>query len=130
MRNDNVKPSYALVLMDETKYYHMREGDERYIKQIFQTYLYDQNEYTYCCELTPSHWLEPVYTSIVFADDTPDDIRDELDSLYCYEGKEGYYMHVSAVKGYVGRNPGNHHVYGEAEDMDEAREYYQGNWVL
>ncbi len=130
MRNDNVKPQFRLVAIDETKSYDLPPGDSRWITQILQTYVYDQHEYTYLCELTPSHYLEPVYTSIVFAPDTPDDVREELQKLYECCAYEGTYLHVSYVRFYVEQHPNRHDVYGEAESMDEAREYYQGNWVL
>jgi hypothetical protein len=115
--------------MDETKWYNLGD-DAVWIKQIVNTYVYNQNEYTYCCEMTPSHWLEPVYTSIVVNDDTPDDIREDLYDKYGNTSYEGCYMHVSAVKAHVEKNPKMHDVYGEAESIDDAREYYQGNYVL
>lgn len=125
-----MKPNFCLVALDETRHYNLGD-DAKHIKQILNTYVYDQHEYTYCCEITPSHYLEPVYTAIVFADDISDDLRDELQDRYGYEqSSEGFYMHVRSVRSYVAKHTDRHHVYGEAESLDDAREFYQGNCVL
>lgn len=130
MRNDDVKPNFCLVIFDEMRFYNIAPDDAKWIKAIWQSYVYDQNEYTYCCELTPSHYLEPVYTSIELVDDAPDELRDELDGKYCGEPTEPSYRHVAGLKAYVEKHPHRHHVHGEADSLDEAREYYQGNHVL
>lgn len=112
---------FHAVALDETRYCRIDAADAPYIDRIFGVYVYDAAEYTYCCELMPSHWLEPVYTTVHCKPDTPDDIREALQEKYAHCGMDGYYMHVRSV-------PTTERVrYGKADSIDDVREYYQGN---
>lgn len=131
MRNDNVKPNWYCVAIDETKFWNLDPEDVPFIKQIYGVYTYDASTYTYCCELTPSYWLNFIENSFVFNPDTPEEIRDCILEKYACAGGEGFYQHVSDVKAISLR-----HHYGESEDEGEdrgeaeVREYYQSNPVF
>lgn len=112
------------IYLDETRHYNIAAEDRPFIEKIIGVYVLDTNEHTYCCEITPSHWCEHVYDSVVTTYDTPDDVRDRLDEQYAHCGSDGMYLHVSSVD----RLPTDQkRTYGVCEDLDEAREYFQGN---
>lgn len=109
-----------------TEYYTIENKDKPFIKQIIAIYFYDAESHTYCCEITPSYLLENLSGDIIFSDDCPDDIKDELLNKYIYSQEwDDAYMHCSDVKSIK-----NQHHYGPAENSDEVREYYQGNPVF
>lgn len=127
MRNDNVAPDFRAVAYDETRYYQIDLEDKPLIKSIWGVYLYNKNEYTYCCELTPSYSMEPLYTYIIYQDDLSEDQIDRLDNKYAHEGMEHVYRHVSDVNHYVDSNPKLSASYGPADNQDEVIEYWAGN---
>ena len=90
---------FYAVAFDETKDYNIDPSDKRYIKAIFGVYIFDKNSHTYAAELTPSYWLEPVYTTIDFTDSDLE-MRDHLDQKYAHEGMEGMYVHVHTLDAY------------------------------
>jgi hypothetical protein len=116
-----------IVSLDETQYYSIAEEDKPFIEKIIQIYLFDRNERTYCCELTPSYYLDPVYADVYVKEGTPDDIRDALYEKYCFEPSEGSYYHCGAIEGIPADRK---YQFGEVETMDEAREDAQANWRL
>jgi hypothetical protein len=126
----DIVPDFHAVAIKETGYYRIDPEDAPFIKDIFQTYVFDMNERTFCCEITPSYSLEPVYTSVEFTTDTPDEVRERLSEKYECEPSDHSYMHCSRVQGYIKAHPDRHHHYGEGESLDEAREFYQGNHVI
>lgn len=132
---NETKVKINVIAMDETQYYNIAEEDRPHIKQILGVYLYQPDVRTFCCELTPSYWLEPLYTTIIFADhvygEGPDDVADndlmdELDNKYAHEPMEGCYVHCRVIKARPFA-PLEHIEGGEFESEEEAREYYQGN---
>ena len=62
---EDVKPDFRYVKIDETQHWN-----ESFIRglgkgtKLIATYVYDASEHTYCCELTPSHFLRYVGTEI------------------------------------------------------------------
>lgn len=132
MRNDNVKPDWWCIALDETGYWSIDEADRPYIEKIVGVYFYDANEYTYCCEITPSYFLRSLGSSIWFTSDTPDDKREELDVKYReHESYDDHYMHVRAVKGIPEDRKHHFGTLDDAEPEDNqedcVREYYSGN---
>ena len=112
----------SAVALDETRYYNLAEADKRLIKAIKSVYIYDRDERTFCCEITPSYWLEYLYTFVECTDDADDDTRDRLDETYCHEPTDGCYMHCSAVERMTEAKD-----CGEFESFEDAREHLQGN---
>lgn len=95
-------------------------------------YMYDTEQYTYCCELTPSHWLEPLYRNVSFQDDISDERREELLEDWGFvTAEDAHYQHASRVK------PA-HLADHSKDDPDETpqevwnswRESWQGNCPL
>lgn len=139
-----VKP--VLVALDETRYYNIKEDDKPFIKEILGIYLLNRGEVTYCCEVTPSYWLEYVSTAVVLNE--PDasedhDLLSELDERYAHEGGDDCYMHASRIDAFIDKHLplkdwrvwiGEEETPTEdrtkEEIMEDVREYVQGNCPL
>jgi len=81
-----------LILLDETKGW--RDDIKEACGKIFTPYMYDENQHTYCCEVTPSYTLYPLPS---FAEN---EISDEMQENLMdgdNENREPIYMHVSTV---------------------------------
>ena len=92
VKNKAKRTDFRLVKIDETK--HWREDIAVACGRIFGVYLYNKNEHSYCCELTPSYTLIPLYSYA--ENEITDEIAEELmngDSL-C---NDVTYVHVSSV---------------------------------
>jgi hypothetical protein len=95
-----------VVGIDVTDNYFLDPGDEADIIKIVDVFLYDEARATYCCELTPSFYLEYQYTNIEFAERFYGDVeteeiarrKDELYQKYAYVPTDNCYMHCSDVK--------------------------------
>ena len=125
--NPAIPTDYWCLCLDQTPYYTIPPDEVPFIEKIVGIYFYDASSRTYCCESTPSYWLEYIGDSVYFRPDTPDEKREELQEKYETCGGENCYMHCSDID----RLPAeqlNH--YGTAENLDEVREYYQGNPVF
>jgi len=145
MRNNidtenKIVPDFRLVAVDETEYYSI-PSELSEIKKIYGVYLVDFNSHTYCCELTPSLWLDHLYNTFTVDDSVNDcELLEEIDSWLREVEGSSFYAHVSFVekdyrfsiiesypfteqqiKDYLSGEV----VYGELEE--EVREYYQGN---
>ena len=107
--------------LDVTQYYYNLPPE---VKAIRECYAYDPESATHLCELTPSHYLVHLYTDTECTAETDDDRREELQALYCYQGSEDIYMHVSDVRKLRTVDA------GDFETMDDAREHLCGNWVV
>ena len=88
--------AYAVAL-NETEYYNIDAADRRFIERIDGVYVFDRNEHTHCCELTPSYFLIYAYTCIVFTADADDAARDDLQDKYAYQPSDDIYMHCHTV---------------------------------
>ena len=117
---------WRTVALDVTGHCDFSEGDRDYVKGIYDVYMYDHNERTFCCELTPSYYLVHLYTTIVFVDNIRDATRERLDETYCHIPTDDCYMHVSSVE----RIKVGVASYGQDATEEEAREYWQGNPVF
>lgn len=109
------KPEPHVVWIDETQ--HLSDSARDACGRLFTGYVYDATEATHCCELTPSYWLEAV--SFETQNELPDALYEELQySLY----DSAHYRHCSGVAR-LDPQP----LCGDFDDMEEAREYVQGN---
>lgn len=123
--------NFRAVAIDET--HHIT--DDALVKacgKIFTVYFYDANEKTHCCEITPSHYLIPLYC--YSENEVSDEIKDELTDLERYN--EPMYVHchqledMKTVK--VGCNGRYYAPEGRKhkEILDHAEEYLRGNWPI
>lgn len=115
-------PEFWAVGLDVTKHYEIEEEDKPYISQIVDVFVYNRNECTHCCELTPSYWLMYVDTFVRFGPTPSDEVKERIDSRYCHEATEDCYVHCSDVDKLKRWNV---KVPGEPKTMEEAHE----NWV-
>lgn len=105
---------FEYIWIDQTDY--LTDCAKQQIGRYYELFIFTPEEQTYCCELTPSHWLEAV------GFETTNEISEELwCELNSYLWDSCHYMHCSNVSRF---NP--KHL-GEFEDLEEAREYAQGN---
>lgn len=132
-----IKPDWYCVAIDETAHWNLDDEDRPYIEKMMGLYIYDRNEHTYCCELTPSYYLRFIGGSIWYTDAVTDEIKDRISDKYAdslYSGDDCYMWvaHVEAMaeeyKDHYGEF--NEESYAEltpVEMEDAVREYYNGN---
>ena len=135
MLNQNtteILPNWNVVAVNETDCFDF--GDlQKHVKQVRAVYLYDQNEYTYLCEMTPSYFCRHLDYVLVLDDETPDDVRDRLYDLVCEAAGEDTYFHVSTVERIDAEWHGGFSLDGDFftlprhEQVDELFESYRGN---
>jgi hypothetical protein len=128
--NCDVKPDIKYVKIDETRHWNPDFLAKYGIERMVAVYVYDANTYTYCCELTPSHWLEFIETQPETKEWLEDnEVREEMYDAIMeaqFQCDNDCYMHVHAVAEgraniiEVGSLEG-------CEDLEEGREYAQGN---
>lgn len=119
-----MKPEFWAVGLDVTKHYELEEEDKPYVSNIVDVFIYNKNEVTHCCELTPSYDLVYVDTFIRFGQFTSDEVRERIDSRYCHEATEDCYVHVHDVdklKEWHAKVP------GEPTTIEEAHECWVAN---
>lgn len=123
---------FVAVAIDETDLYDLEHsGNDKYIERIYTVYVFDRTERTYLYEAQPSYFLVPAYTEIDFRDGVDEDTVEELHSGYTTTNPEDeHYRHVSQVEKFIADNPDRAHHYGDGIDIEEARGYYQGNFIL
>jgi len=95
-----------VIAIDETEYWTMPEHMSAVIGRIEQLYYYDANRVTYCCEMTPSYWLEAYdvrfipKSGCVVGDDLDERI---YDTLRQHADLEGTYYHCHNINGLIKR---------------------------
>lgn len=81
-----VRPDFWLVKFDQTQYWRLPPEQMQHVERIVQVLLFDRNEITHCCEITPSYCLFPVETRAEYKDPIYDGsreserLRDQIDS--------------------------------------------------
>lgn len=106
------------VMIDETEYWS--EEIQKAAGKVYQYYIFNPAEVTYCCEITPSYTLIPVY----FETENRID-EDTFHEMVCANlPSPDFYMHCREVDKIAKEVP------QEFDDMDEASEYYFGNHNL
>jgi len=116
-----------VVALVETSHYHIDSADVPYIAQIRGVYLFDKEQRTHCCELTPSYYLIHLYDQVILSeagDALDDDQKDRLYQAYEYNGGENNYVHCHEIDAIVERaDQGEHYVYGDSEVKEDDVEY-------
>jgi hypothetical protein len=108
-----------VLAFDETSHYHIPEADAPYIAQIRGVYLFDANQRTHCCELTPSYYLIHLYDEVHLTDAglaLDESAQDDLYQQYEYCGGDDCYVHCHTVESRIEKaNRGVHYHYGNPE---------------
>ena len=106
--------TYKIVKRDETSNY-----SEEYVKesgQIFSYYIYDFDEVTYPCDITPHYYLHHLYEEKEkFADEEPTDWGDY----------SGYYK-----TSYIDKIVNQYTVPEKDKTVDELIEIYRSNRIV
>lgn len=142
MPDTQVLPIDAYVVaFDETRNYRIAEKHRPLIQSIRGVYLFNKNEVTHCCELTPSYLLIHLYDEVVLAGEVSDELREKISEEYEHCGGDDIYVHCHTIEvDRGGHRPGWVHHYGNPEvsyedsdyneQMEGLREHFCGNHVL
>ena len=117
--------AYA-VQFDETTDYNIEPEDRPYVRRILGAYLFDRNQRTHCCELTPSYYLIYLFTQVELTDAglaLDDDARGVLYDRYEMEPSDDRYVHCGEINRYL-ETAGRANVfnYGDVAQHDLADE--------
>ena len=113
-----------VIALDETRY--VDECDRPFIRQARGVYLFDRNQHTYCCEMTPSYYLIHLYDEILLTEEG--EALDDPDRLYetyeCCNGDDRY-AHCRDIDAIIERDePFTVYHYGDTDaDADADAEY-------
>ena len=117
---------YGVVAVDETAHWTDPAFVERCGGKIWTLYVYNPNEVTHLCEITPSYYLEPLdyYPASLPEDENArEEIYDTLLETLCLQ-EQATYMHCRHVDALETRIVED---FDALCDLDGAREYWQGN---
>lgn len=119
-----------VVAFDETDHYQIDDEDRPYIERIVGVYLFDRNQRTHCCELTPSYWLIHLYDEVRLTPlgmDCDDEYRlDEIYQKYEYNGGDDIYVHCHSVERIIAKadaKPFTVYHYGDTEVDEDDVDY-------
>ena len=126
---------------DETRNYNIKPEHRPYIQAIYGYYLFNRNEVTHCCEITPSYWLIHVYDQIVLNPDSKpsDEMLNTLTEEYELCGGDDIYVYCHTVDAIIRKRgkPKRTYHYGVTgvkftdvdydEQMESLREHLCGN---
>jgi len=126
-----------LIALDETDCYVIPTDDAPYIDKVRGIYLFDRNERVHCCEMTASHYLMYVYTSVLLTaagESLPEEEQERISDWY--KMGDDRYLHCRDVDALIAAGD-DHHVYGATGvsyddvdhdvQMDGLREHFSGN---
>jgi hypothetical protein len=125
---DTIKSDWRCVGVDYTQHWNMTASDKALIERIISVYIYDANECTHLCELTPSHFLIGLHHSVHF---TPEATEEDCERIYGFVDDspcEDIYLHCSAVEKFTYTDSYGPVDPDDTDPMETVREYYQGNW--
>ena len=120
MKNDDIKPDWALVKLDERKYW--REDIRRATKEIYGVYAFNRNSYTYCCEATPSYELHFIANDYVEINGLTEDQQNDLDEHIVSSRNDAViYLHVGFLEDLMKVHPERFKNVGKIEiEEDDA----------
>jgi len=92
----DLKPKFVFLRMEETSFWDKKLLEEKRIDRVYSVYLYDENEVTYLCEITPSYALYYCDFCFEMAEGAEDYSEEAYDFLL--EGSAGMESDTSYVK--------------------------------
>ena len=119
------------VSRDVTHEWEFRDDDRTKPSRVWERALVTPDVKTYCCEATPSAYVDVLEYTVEFEGDVSDEVRESWETLLNYDcgPVEGYYVHYHDVFDASGRPKWRHVEQGEDTEED-AREYAQGNHLI
>lgn len=98
------KPKFYSIRIDETEYFKDWLKKYSFNGKIYGIYIYDANEQTYCCEMTPSYCLYPVGYHLEWDEMTIEEMaaksgipEDEIDDLENSIDGDVTYIHCGSI---------------------------------
>ena len=130
-----------VIALDETNHSNISPSDKPHIAKIMGVYLYDENEITYCCELTASYYLIHLYDVVVLTGELDEEKEAALYEKYENQGGDNIYVYCCEIDALVKmKGPGGHYHYGTTgvgydasdheEQMEGLREHFCANHVV
>lgn len=122
----------SLVALEETEFFSPEIKSK--VGKIFTVYMYNPDEETHCCEVTPSYFCIPIDITIGYPDELYDSLSDEqreelMDVLEeSVNGSEGTYIHVKDIDRIDSKY--KFESKNDFEDEEEALDYYRSNKML
>lgn len=131
MNDTRTLPLHArLVKIDETRHWNLSEWPE--VKAIYSIWLYDENDVTYLCEITPSYCLHPIETYPEFYepefyesekdDRRREEIMDDIRENAYIDGWNVMYVHCRDTDGLPGHDFGEESISFDDVAYDEQIE--------
>jgi hypothetical protein len=100
-----IRPFIQVIALAEEGW-NIEKKHKKYIDKILTVYFFNQNEETYCCEITPSYELNHFEYQVRFnaageklSDEQKDAIRDVYEQIYVEETVT--YMHTATVDKFI-----------------------------
>jgi hypothetical protein len=94
---DQRLPEFKIVRINETEYWDL--ADTPAVKEVWAIYLVDVTRSHFCCEITPSYWLDFLDMDFVMKEGyTEKECIEAHDLLYFNHNSESTYMHQSVIK--------------------------------
>ena len=115
-----------VITFSEIDHYFLTEKDRPHIQNIRGVYLFDHNERTFCCEMTPSYWLIHLYDEVILtpeADEALDEFeKDDIYQEYENCGGDDIYVHCHTIDAIIEADKPNtvHHYGGTNVSYDDS----------
>lgn len=93
-------PNFKVLWQDHTEYWTDETLAKKLGAKIFAVSVFNENSFTYLCEMTPSYYLAPIHQTAVYPSGTDTDSREVEEAeeeLMCEAQNEGDYIYVLAV---------------------------------
>lgn len=119
-------PEFKAVKINETTYWNEKFLTEFGITEMLGVYVFNPNEATHCCELTPSYELYFVHTQVDWSKELNEEKKEEMEDQILESDRQTEpvtYMHCSGI------NRMKTIEIGEFDTIEDAVEYCQGNWI-
>ena len=120
---------FRVVAVDET--HHWDKEIQDVCGSIKTVYLFDKSVQTFCCEITPSYALTPLYYI------TENEVSDEMwETLHNELPHEVSYYHCRVIDELETESPNNNIDFESSESeeylehFEEVREYCNGNHLI
>lgn len=122
LAGDALPLDLRFVVFDETRYYSAEIREKA--GKVCQTYVYDANRVTHCCEITPSFTLIPFYTQAMnyFEDDAARAALDEVLTLANAQA-EVRYVHCRAIEAIPNTHKRKYHLVERDLDEDYQKQF-------